>query len=463
MNNGIRCIAAIGLAMGCEALVAEKPPRGWNSYDSYTWSIDEDQVLQNAKAVAADLLPFGYEYVVIDYLWYMDAKNNSHMYIDDHGRLMPDPNRFPHSVNGSGFRWLSDQIHAMGLKFGIHIMRGISKQAMVANVPILGGQGATTADIYMNDEVCPWQKSFASINYTTSAGAAFEASLFSQYASWGVDFIKYDCVYGGNFELSQIQGASSTILSNKSQPMVLSLSPGDYKSPSEHANTISPISNMYRITNDDWDTWDDIKKHFVVSAEHAAANKIGSPGLNGLSWPDLDMLPFGWISQPGKSSGPYKWSSLTKGQQRTQMSLWCIARSPLMFGGAATMLRNPQDKNFTLSLLTNKQLLSANSDSHSNRQISSTFSPGSTTDVIASVWAASSNTKGTYFVSFFNVGFNASVELSASIFDVTLGDCSSSANSTNAFDGTAAMFTDGEIKASVDVNDVVFLTVYGCQ
>ena len=118
-------LIAFVVVVGCNASIAQTPPRGWNSYDSYCWSVNEEQVLENAKAVQKDLLPHGYEYIVIDYLWYVDITNKSHTYIDDYGRPLPDPHRFPHSQNGTGFKWLADQIHSMRLKFGIHIMRGL--------------------------------------------------------------------------------------------------------------------------------------------------------------------------------------------------------------------------------------------------------------------------------------------------------------------------------------------------
>ncbi len=121
--------------------VASTPPRGWNSYDSYTWIVNESQVLENAQAVKQYLAASGYEYVVIDYLWFQDINNPSHLYIDQYGRLQPDPNRYPHSVNGTGLKWIGDQIHKLGLKFGLHIMRGISQTAVAAKTPVLGVPG----------------------------------------------------------------------------------------------------------------------------------------------------------------------------------------------------------------------------------------------------------------------------------------------------------------------------------
>ena len=315
----------------------------------------------------------------------------------------------------------------------------------------------------MDNQVCPWYSGFASINFTNPAGTAFEKSLFNQYAEWGVDFIKYDCVYGGSFELSQIEAAAEVIKPRSSQPMVLSLSPGDYKSPSEHANTISSISNMYRITNDDWDNWIDIRRHFIVAAEHAAASKIEAAGLNGKSWPDLDMLPFGYITEVNTAVGPSKWTSLTKPQQRTQMALWCIARSPLMFGGAATMLHDQHDAGFTLSLLTNEFLLSVNSHSKFNRQVSSSISPSSGV-ISSSIWAAeSTSVEGTYYAAFFNTGEDSEITLSVSIFDITLGRCSELTHTMDAWDNSTLFFNNGTVSVTIDLYDAVFLQLSNCQ
>lgn len=104
---------------------------GWNSWDSYGTTVTEAEVLANARFMAEHLLSHGWDTVVVDIDW-ADPNARAHGYNDDatltidaHGRLQPDPVRFPSSAGGAGFGPLAAQIHAMGLRFGIHIMRGI--------------------------------------------------------------------------------------------------------------------------------------------------------------------------------------------------------------------------------------------------------------------------------------------------------------------------------------------------
>jgi len=357
------------------ALASSIPPRGWNSYDSYTWKISEEDFLDNCAAVKKLLGPFGYEYCVVDYLWFQDLDNKllsdpiTTLHVDDHGRLIPAPDRWPSTVvagKSVGFKPIADKVHAMGMKFGIHIMRGISTTAVEAKSPILNGQGATAADVGMPNELCPWWKGVMAINLSHPAGQAYYDSIHQQYADWGVDFLKNDCIFGNQFMPDQIH-AQAQAIEKTGRTMVYSLSPGggDTADNVHRAQQISHDVNMYRVTGDDWDTWGAVDSHFTVAANFSAAGLIGGEGLGGgRSWPDLDMLPFGVITSPGSGRGPYKNTTLTKAQQQTQMTLWSIAKSPLMFGGAATELDN-----FTKGLLTNIAVLKMNSASFMNKQV----------------------------------------------------------------------------------------------
>jgi len=118
-------------------MFATRPPMGWNSYDYYDTNVTEADVLANARYMAENLKEYGWEYIVVDIQWY--AYNTASMrdvfqYIpfgknemDEYGRLFPCVDKFPSSANGAGFKPLADKIHGMGLKFGIHIMRGIQE------------------------------------------------------------------------------------------------------------------------------------------------------------------------------------------------------------------------------------------------------------------------------------------------------------------------------------------------
>ncbi|CAJ2673830.1 unnamed protein product [Trifolium pratense] len=131
------------------------------------------------------------------------------------------------------------------------------------------------------------------------------------------------------------------------------------------AKDVSGLVNLYRITADDWDNWMDVKRHFDVSRDFASANMIGAKSLMGNSWPDLDMLPFEWLTDPNKcysiNSGPYRYSNLNLEEKRTQMTLWAMAKSPLMYGGDVGKI-DPT----TYDLITNPTLLEINSFSTNN-------------------------------------------------------------------------------------------------
>lgn len=367
---------------GCGAakqLRAGTPPRGWNSYDSFSWTVTEEQFLENAKVVADKLLPHGYEYVVVDYLWYRrsvpGAYTNSLGFdvIDEWGRPVPDPGRWPSSKGGKGFTSISDRVHKMGLKFGIHVMRGISTQAVSANTPIMGSNGLPyqergrswrASDIGLKNEACKWMDAgFMSVDPNLAASKAFLRSLYQQYADWGVDFVKHDCVFGDDLNVNEISTVSE-ILRGFERPIVYSLSPGTHVT-LRMAKKISTLVNMYRITGDDWDSWNDVEAHFNISRKFARHGLTGAQGLFGKSWPDLDMLPFGRLSSVGSNEGPHRTSNLTLDEQKTQMTLWAMAKSPLMFGGD---LRNINGQ--TLKIITNPMLLYINAYSTNNKEIS---------------------------------------------------------------------------------------------
>ncbi|XP_004504132.1 uncharacterized protein [Cicer arietinum] len=354
------------------------PPRGWNSYDSFIWTISEADFLQNAEVVAQRLRPHGYEFVVVDYLWYrklvQGANTNSLGFdvIDGWGRMAPDPVRWPSSNGGKGFSEVAKKVHSVGLKFGIHVMRGISTQAVNANTPILdittgrayqeSGRVWYAKDIAIPERTCAWMSNgFMSVNTELGAGRAFLRSLYEQYASWGVDLVKHDCVFGNDLDLNEITYVSS-VLSQLSHNVVYSISPGTGVTPAM-AKDVSGLVNMYRITGDDWDTWGDVKAHFDVTRDFSTANMIGAKGLKGSSWPDLDMLPFGWLSNADSNEGPHRYSNLTPDEQRTQMTLWALAKSPLMYGGDVRKI-NPA----TYDIITNPTLLEINHFSSNNME-----------------------------------------------------------------------------------------------
>ncbi|XP_054821332.1 uncharacterized protein LOC129320140 isoform X2 [Prosopis cineraria] len=325
------------------------------------------------------------EYVVVDYLWYRKKVKGAYPdslgldVIDEWGRMIPDPGRWPSSKGGKGFSEVADKVHRMGLKFGIHVMRGISTQAVNANTPILDtttggyyqepGRVWHAKDIAMPERACAWMPhGFMSVNTTLGAARAFLSSLYEQYAAWGVDLVKHDCVFGDDLDLNEI-GYVSEILKELDHPIIYSLSPGTSVT-SAMAKDVSEQVNMYRITGDDWDRWGDVKAHFNVTRDFASANMIGAEGLMGKSWPDLDMLPFGWLTDPGSNQGPHRFSDLSLDEQKTQMTLWSMAKSPLMYGGDVRKLDET-----TYDLITNPTLLEINFFSSDNMEFPYITSP----------------------------------------------------------------------------------------
>ncbi|KAL6139254.1 hypothetical protein ACLB2K_064531 [Fragaria x ananassa] len=382
--------------------LAITPPRGWNSYNAISWTITEKEFLQNAEIISKKLLPHGYEYVVVDHLWYRrnvtgaSADNLGFDVIDEWGRPMPDPDRWPSSKGGKGFTEVADRIHKMGLKFGINVMRGINTQAVEANTrildPLLGsvydhvnGKTWTAQDIGIKERTCAgMQNGFMSVNTTLQAGRFFLADLYQLYASWGVDFVRQDCVFGKDLDMNEISHAS--LLLRNRRPILYSISPGIGATPMM-AKSVSSVVNMYSINGNDWDDWGDVVGRFDVARDFAAANMIGANS----SWPYLDMLPLGWFNDADFNEGQHRETNLTLEEQRTMMTLWCMAKSPLMFGGDVRKLDDT-----TYSLLTNPTLLEINSFSSNNKEFPYMKSKGLRS------WVATGR-QGEIYVALFNL------------------------------------------------------------
>lgn len=370
---------------------APRPPMGWNSYDYYDTNVTEAEVLANAEYMAKHLKAYGWEYIVVDIQWY--AYNTATMrdqfqYIpfgrnemDGYGRLLPCPDKFPSSRDGAGFKPLADKIHGLGLKFGIHIMRGIPREAAHKHLPILGSQDS--ADMAADpSSICGWNPDMYGLR-KSEAGQAYYNSVFALYAQWGVDYIKCDDICNTNLYRERQYSARHEIemlhkaIQNCGRPMVLSLSPGPALI--EESWHYKKYANMWRITDDFWDNWKTLLYMFDRCEkwqDHV------SPGC----WPDCDMLPLGYV---GKHFGDERQSLFTKDEQKTVMTLWCIFGSPLMLGAEMTKLDE-----WTLSLLQNKQLLKLLNGRFTARQV--------LRDKEKAVWAAVSP-EGERYIALFNL------------------------------------------------------------
>jgi len=186
-------LVAVGWIVAVDAQVTQgRPPMGWNSYDGYTCTVTETEMKENALLVAKHLKSFGYDSVTVDYEWYRPGTGNfdcagawADLVIDDYGRLIPSPDRYPSSVNGAGLKPLADFVHNLGLKFGIHIMRGIPRIAALINTPIYGSKyyvtDATSSD---PNTLCWWSLDMWGVNMSSPAGQAYYNSILQLYASW---------------------------------------------------------------------------------------------------------------------------------------------------------------------------------------------------------------------------------------------------------------------------------------
>eukprot|EP01084_Bolivina_argentea_P292745 503371_1 len=437
------------------------PPRGWNSWICYRGCVNESQFLQNAEAVAKYLKPFGYEYVVTDGGWSGE--------VDGYGRPQPNITKYPHSANGTGFKWLSSQIHSMGLKFGIWVGRGITQNAINKNSPIYGTDNKIHAtDIYNKSEQCPWAHELFGVDFTKNGSQQFINSLYTQFAEWGVDFIKNDCVFGPNYVPKQIELVSNA-MNNIYKTMneyefTYSLSAGNYAPPSTLPNVqnVTGVSNMYRITGDTWDQWNTILQHFNVTAEWAANNFVGGMGRDGgLSYPDLDMMPLGFITdRTGSRCQPYRWTGLTQSQQRVLFTLWSICKSPLIFGGEVTQLENDT---FTRNLITNKYALSVNFNSTGNKQISGVYENGYPTEII---WSAN-GLNNDYYVAFFNVNINKYNNTANMIisFDSISGNIGKykQCEYIEAWTGNSGTMSNSVVQGIVNANDAALFYLHSCS
>lgn len=339
----------------------KKPPMGWNSWDCYGAGVTEDELLGNAGFMRDRLKQYGYQYVVCDIQWYEPAakgnvyNNFADLCMDEYSRLIPAVNRFPSSANGAGFKPIADKIHSMGLKFGIHIMRGIPRQAVHRNTRIYGTT-ARARDIASQFSLCPWNTDMYGVDTEKRGAEEYYDSLFKLYASWGVDFVKVDDIANTEFSPQNPYSAEKEIemiraaIDRSGRDMVLSLSPGP--APLNKAEHLSENANMWRISGDFWDRWDKLLNMFSLCEKWYPYVKDGS-------FPDCDILPLGKLCIDGSYMGDMgRDSGFTKEEQKTMMTLWAVFRSPLFFGGELRLTDN-----YTLSLVTNPEVINVNQNS----------------------------------------------------------------------------------------------------
>lgn len=365
---------------------AQTPPMGWNSWDCFGPTVVEDEVKANADYMADKLAAYGWEYVVVDIRWFVENdkaggynQTNPIYVYDEYGRYTPALNRFPSAANGVGFKALADYVHNKGLKFGIHLMRGLPKVAAEKKLPVKGTNGITCDMICNNDSACTWLRDNYKVDCTKPGAQEYYNSCFDLYASWGVDFVKIDDL-SRPYHTGEIEMIRKAI-DQCGRPIVLSISPGE--TPLGEVEHVKEHANMWRTVDDFWDNWSQLNYQFQVCAKWAP---YIAPG----TWPDADMLPLGKISIRGER-GAERWTQFTRDEQYTMMNLWTIFKSPLMFGG-----HMPENDAATDSLLTNREVLYMHHYSMNNREVSNQDNKV--------VWSADDPANGDKFVALFNLG-----------------------------------------------------------
>ncbi|ADW68789.1 glycoside hydrolase family 27 protein [Granulicella tundricola] len=370
-----RCLKALALTLICSPLasaqanktLAAQPPMGWNSWDAYGLTITESQFRDNVDVLAKTLKPFGWNYAVIDEGWFLKnpldrgTPDKLAYQIDANGRYIPVPARFPSALinnQNTGFEALGTYVHSQGLKFGIHIVRGIPRQSVADSLPIANSK-FHAQDAADTTDPCPWDPTNWGVR-DTPAGQAWYDSLLAQYAAWGVDYLKVDCISDHPYKPTEIRMLHRAILKT-GRPIILSLSPGP-TSPGI-ATELIPYAQMWRISDDIWDYWTNTR-HFPRSLHDqfelaAAWAPYARPG----TWPDADMLPLGFLG-PIPGDGEARQSRLTHDEQQTMLTLWSMARSPLILGANLTKLDD-----WTTKLITNPDVLAVDQFGHDQRQV----------------------------------------------------------------------------------------------
>lgn len=323
------------------------PPLGWNSWTSYGWMVSEKDILVTADVMAEKLKPYGYEFLVLDGGWHVSGSPGDTL--DQYG-MIPSKSRFPH-----GIPWLAKQVHDRKLKFGIHIMRGVSRDGYKRNDKIFGTD-YRIRDIADTTSVCGWSDQNYGIDMNKPGSQEYYDFYIGEVVSWGVDFIKIDDITEHPAEILAVKKA----IDKTRKKVILSLSPGDNAKVS-YLQAYN-VADMVRVTPDIWDNQKGIDQAF-------AAWKIWSEVFDRHFWIDMDMIPFGHLSlsnpfpdyllpgenQEGGEGVRERMSFLSTDQKYTFITLRALSASPLMMGGAL-----PTSDEFSFELLTNKEMLACN-------------------------------------------------------------------------------------------------------
>ena len=426
-----------------KATVVPKPPMGWNSWDNFGLDITEEEFKQQVDYVANNLKQYGYEYMVIDAGWYaphLSAVNTSPYFhgrmtkyetnVDEYGRWIPAANKFPSAVDGS-FKSLAQYVHSKGLKFGLHIQRGIPWNALKKNT-LIKGTSYHAIDIANPADVCSWWDATLGVDMSKPGAQEYYNSCYELWASWGVDFVKVDDI-SRPYHADEITGVRLAI-EKTGKPIVLSLSPGS--TPTTARYHVQNNADMWRISDDFWDQWSQLKYQFHLAAQWLKFKTEGH-------WPDLDMLPIGVVATRCSDAGVGHRSNFNDDELHTLMTLWCMFRSPLILGGD---LRTLSD--FDKQLITNKTLLDIDQNSRNCREVS-----GDSKTVIY----VSENNRGTKkYVALFNIS-DSVLSIHQSLKDLGINTNSKAREVWS--NQSLSMITDGTLTREVNPHGVALIEI----
>lgn len=327
-----------------------RPPLGWNSYDCYPGSgtafgsANEWTLMENLDVFVRRLKPVGYEYFVVDCRWFAPTADGSLTRLDAYGRSLPSEIRYPR-----GFGPLVEKAHRHGVKFGVHLIRGIPKKAVELNLPVKDtpyrARDVRSATVEHRWDVMD------SIDLGKPGGREYYASVLELLAEWGVDFLKYDEIERFPADIEAVADA----VARCGRDIVLSLSPGDWAD--SKLMGLYRRANTLRISGDVWDRREDIDKTFRRWEEFQG---YGGGGF----WIDLDMIPFGHIllpypqvrgAEPMEGLGYERMDAFTPAQKRTFMTQRALAASPLFMGGNL-----PTTDELSFELITHRGMLECN-------------------------------------------------------------------------------------------------------
>ncbi len=377
------------------ATVAPVPPMGWNSWDAYGTTVREEEVKANADYMAKYLARYGWQYIIVDIEWYT-PKPKTHGYIPDpferDARQVWAPDTGSRAISLLG-GWL--RIHPSGGLYPLegvevwdshharHSPRGRHRAICPFSLPPTRRQTWPIRPTSANGE---GMVDMFGVNTKHPGGQAYYDSIVKMYADWGVDYIKADDM-SSPVQLDEIAALHQAIL-HSGRAIVLSLSPGP--APLAQAAFFGENANLWRISGDFWDNWPSLRKNFDLLNSWSRYAKPGN-------WPDADMLPLGRIGIRGEVGNDRR-TRFTPDEQRTLITLWSIARSPLMFGGDL-----PSNDTATLALISNEEVLAANQKGTDSHQL---FSRGN-----GIAWVSTAPDGVSKYLAVFNVGDGAAADI----------------------------------------------------